>query len=82
MDDQWIELSVAFRAMLSIASRNGNGPDIRCFCQKCGRGLDGDYQYNFTDVEAHRNCVDSDGRLAVKVVIMGAMWPVSFEKLT
>ena len=64
------ESDFAFLATADIDGQRGSFPDLRLFCRICGRALYGDWEYNFTDNEAHAACV-RDGRLYVIARING-----------
>jgi hypothetical protein len=49
-------------------------PVLRIVCEVCGKGLYGDFEYNYTAEEAHRYCTNAAGdTLTVRMVI--EHWP-------
>ena len=50
-----------------VLSQDKPLPALRFVCEVCHRELFGDYRYNFTDREAHRDCRTLDGELYVTV---------------
>jgi hypothetical protein len=61
-----------FRASADIKGWYGSSPRLTLTCRVCGRGLFGDWEYNFTDAEAHAACV-RDGLLDVTANIVGLL---------
>lgn len=65
-----------FKAVADKYGLHGCYPGMDLFCVRCGKPLYLDWQYNFTDREAHADCV-RDGQLRVEVRIEGlAIYPL------
>ena len=62
----------SFDAAGDIEGKRGSFPTLQLICKVCGRTLYGDWQYNFTDAEAHAACVE-DGILRVQAQIDGLL---------
>lgn len=65
------QTSHTFRAMGNLHGYYGCFPITLLTCRVCGRQLYGDWQWNFTDAEAHKACVRADGCLDVDVEVVG-----------
>lgn len=62
----------SFNATADIEGHNGSFPSLRLICKTCGKGFYGDWEYNFTDPEAHAGCT-IDGVLRVHAQIDGLL---------
>jgi hypothetical protein len=60
-----------FRALGNFHGYHGCFPVMVLVCRVCGRVLYGDWQWNFTNAEAHKDCVRADGCLDVNVEVLG-----------
>ena len=65
------QTSHTFRAIGNLHGYHGCFPVMVLVCRVCGRDLYGDWQWNFTDAEAHKDCVRADGYLDVTVHVDG-----------